>query len=61
MVPAFDTLAFGWVGKVATSPNPTGLNVSEIRVDPVQVPEPATLGIVGMGCLALLKRRHRKA
>ena len=58
---AFDTLAFGWVGKVATSPNPTGLNVSEIRVDLVQVPEPATLGIVGMGCLALLKRRHRKA
>jgi hypothetical protein len=59
---AFDTFAFGWYSKAASSVTGT-VDVSQIEVlyTPVPaVPEPATIGLLGLSCIGLLQRRSRK-
>ncbi len=35
-----------------------GINVDEVVIDTICIPEPATMGLLGLGCLTLLRRRR---
>ena len=55
----FDTLAFGWYSK-NTSSTASQMDVSQVEVLYTPVPEPATIGLLAVSCVGLLKRRVRK-
>ncbi|NIA20742.1 MAG: PEP-CTERM sorting domain-containing protein [Anaerolineaceae bacterium] len=54
------TRQYGYFGLVFTSDIGTGTGVSVDNVALVPVPEPATMGLLGLGMLGLVLRRKKK-